>query len=127
MLDFHGIEQVIYEQGENYDNPLRCPVKLYEFYLSKWFVFLFFLNFSVLKLFILFYLISPENVKNRSDLFYLLPEKATLPTSPIWFSSQPLSIKTLDNILNRIKMVKEVNELLLAASAPSTSSTTTSA
>lgn len=34
--DFQGIEQVIYEQGENYDNPLRCPVKLYEFYLSKW-------------------------------------------------------------------------------------------
>ena len=34
--DFHGHEQVIYEQGENYDNPLRCPVELYNFYLSKW-------------------------------------------------------------------------------------------
>ena len=34
--DFHGLEQVIYEQGENYDNPLRCPVELYNFYLSKW-------------------------------------------------------------------------------------------
>jgi predicted lipoprotein len=67
---------------------------------------------------------SPENVKNRSDVFYLLPEKATLPTSPIWFSSQPLSIKTLDNMLNRIKMVKEVNELLLAASAPTTTTAT---
>lgn len=35
--DFHGSEQVIYEQGENYDNPLRCPVELYNFYLSKWY------------------------------------------------------------------------------------------
>ena len=29
-------EVPVYEQGENVDNPLRCPVKLYEFYLSKW-------------------------------------------------------------------------------------------
>lgn len=26
----------VYEQHENEENPLRCPVKLYEFYLSKW-------------------------------------------------------------------------------------------
>ena len=26
----------VFEQAENVDNPLRCPVKLYEFYLSKW-------------------------------------------------------------------------------------------
>ncbi|CAF0743824.1 unnamed protein product [Brachionus calyciflorus] len=95
--DCQGLEQVIYEQGENYDNPLRCPVELYNFYLSK----------------------CPESVKNRNDIFYLLPEKASLPTSPVWFSSQPLSEKMLDRMLNRIKMVKEVNELLLAA-APST-------
>lgn len=24
------------EMAENTDNPLRCPVRLYEFYLSKW-------------------------------------------------------------------------------------------
>ena len=24
--DFQGVEQVIYEQGENFDNPIRCPV-----------------------------------------------------------------------------------------------------
>ena len=29
-------EMPVYEQTENLDNPLRCPVKLYEFYLSKW-------------------------------------------------------------------------------------------
>lgn len=28
----------VYEQQENEENPLRCPVKLYEFYLSKWWV-----------------------------------------------------------------------------------------
>jgi len=28
----------VYEQQENEENPLRCPVKLYEFYLSKWYV-----------------------------------------------------------------------------------------
>ncbi len=39
--DYHGIEQVIYEQGENYENPLRCPVELYNFYLSKWYLFVF--------------------------------------------------------------------------------------
>ncbi len=67
-----------------------------------------------------FYLFqSPESVKNRSDVFYLLPEKASVPSSPVWFSSQPLSPKVLDRMLNRIKMVKEVNELLIAA-APAT-------
>ena len=29
-------ERKCYEQHENPDSPLRCPVKLYEFYLSKW-------------------------------------------------------------------------------------------
>ena len=31
-------DQPVFEQCENLDNPLRCPVKLYEFYLSKWLV-----------------------------------------------------------------------------------------
>lgn len=66
---------------------------------------------------------SPENVKSRSDVFFLLPEKACIPNSPVWFSSQPLSIKMLENILNRIKMVKEVNELLIAASTPAATAT----
>jgi hypothetical protein len=29
-------ERKCYEQHENSETPLRCPVKLYEFYLSKW-------------------------------------------------------------------------------------------
>jgi hypothetical protein len=29
-------EPPTFEQLENTENPLRCPVKLYEFFLSKW-------------------------------------------------------------------------------------------
>jgi hypothetical protein len=52
-------------------------------------------------------------------VFYLVPEKASLPSSPVWFSSQPVGDRMLERMLNRIKMVKEVNELLIAA-APAT-------
>ncbi len=45
--DFHGMEQVIYEQGENYENPLRCPIELYNFYLSKWSVIPFLVFFQM--------------------------------------------------------------------------------
>lgn len=31
----HEGEEAV-EMVENTDNPLRCPVRLYEFYLSKW-------------------------------------------------------------------------------------------
>jgi len=34
----------VYEQHENEENSLRCPVKLYEFYLSKWLLFYFQFN-----------------------------------------------------------------------------------
>lgn len=34
-----GRKKKVYEQQENEENPLRCPVKLYEFYLSKWYVY----------------------------------------------------------------------------------------
>lgn len=30
-------EGVVLEMQENTDNPLHCPVRLYEFYLSKWY------------------------------------------------------------------------------------------
>lgn len=30
-------EGVVLEMQENVENPLRCPVRLYEFYLSKWY------------------------------------------------------------------------------------------
>uniref|UniRef100_A0A8C5E822 Zinc finger MYM-type protein 4-like n=1 Tax=Gouania willdenowi TaxID=441366 RepID=A0A8C5E822_GOUWI len=41
------------EMVENISNPLHCPVRLYEFYLSR----------------------CPESAKQRGDLFYLQPEQ----------------------------------------------------
>lgn len=34
--DANPRKKKVYEQQENEENPLRCPVRLYEFYLSKW-------------------------------------------------------------------------------------------
>ncbi|XP_032936541.1 zinc finger MYM-type protein 4-like isoform X7 [Catharus ustulatus] len=78
------------EMAENTDNPLRCPVRLYEFYLSK----------------------CSESVKQRSDVFYLQPERSCVPNSPIWYSTLPIDPATLDIMLTRILMVREVHEEL---------------
>ncbi|KFB43748.1 AGAP001140-PA-like protein [Anopheles sinensis] len=83
----------VYEQQENEENPLRCPVKLYEFYLSK----------------------CPESVKTRNDVFYLQPERSCVPDSPVWYSTQPLSKESLSKMLHRVKMVKEINIALLTS------------
>lgn len=81
----------VYEQQENEENPLRCPVKLYEFYLSK----------------------CPESVKTRNDVFYLLPERSCVPESPVWYSTMALDLRALNKMLHRVKMVKEINVALL--------------
>ncbi|XP_054271190.1 zinc finger MYM-type protein 3-like [Macrosteles quadrilineatus] len=81
----------VYEQQEDEENPLRCPVKLYEFYLSK----------------------CPESVKNRNDVFYLQPERSCVPDSPVWYSTMALQREPLEKMLNRVKMVKEINIALL--------------
>lgn len=83
----------VYEQQENDENPLRCPVKLYEFYLSK----------------------CPESVKTRNDVFYLLPERSCVPDSPVWYSTMALGKDALEKMLHRVKMVKEINVALLAS------------
>lgn len=83
----------VYEQHANEENSLRCPVKLFEFYMTK----------------------CPENVKNREDMFYLMPERSCVPNSPVWYSSFRLERRELEKILNRIKMVKEINMALLSA------------
>ncbi|XP_006503407.1 zinc finger MYM-type protein 4 isoform X1 [Mus musculus] len=81
------------EMAENTDNPLRCPVRLYEFYLSK----------------------CSESVKQRSDVFYLQPERSCVPNSPMWYSTFPIDPGTLDTMLTRILMVREVHEELAKA------------
>lgn len=36
IAEANSRKKKVYEQQENEENPLRCPVKLYEFYISKW-------------------------------------------------------------------------------------------
>ncbi|XP_066532044.1 zinc finger MYM-type protein 4 isoform X2 [Hoplias malabaricus] len=75
------------EMPENIENPLRCPVRLYEFYLSK----------------------CSDSVKERPDVFYLQPVDSCLPSSPVWFSSQPLERAVLESMLTRILAVRDVH------------------
>ncbi|XP_063288829.1 zinc finger MYM-type protein 3 isoform X5 [Pelobates fuscus] len=89
-------ETPILEQNENKLNPLRCPVKFYEFYLSK----------------------CPENLRNRSDLFYLQPERSCVAESPLWYSVIAMDKSMLQSMLSRILAVREVyEEQLRTASA----------
>ncbi|XP_067862559.1 zinc finger MYM-type protein 4 isoform X1 [Heptranchias perlo] len=83
-------EEGAMEMAENTDNPLRCPVRLFEFYLSK----------------------CSESVKTRSDVFYLQPERSCVPDSPMWYSTLPTDPAILDAMLTRILMVREVHEEL---------------
>ncbi|KAL0275450.1 UNVERIFIED_CONTAM: hypothetical protein PYX00_003289 [Menopon gallinae] len=91
-LEANSRKKKVYEQQENEENPLRCPVKLYEFYLSK----------------------CPESVKTRNDVFYLLPERSCVPDSPVWYSTMALGKEPLTKMLHRVKMVKEINIALLS-------------
>ena len=59
---------------------------------------------------------SPENTKTRSDMFYLQPERSCVPDSPVWYSSNPLNNHQLDKMLQRLVMVREVQEHMLADS-----------
>lgn len=58
---------------------------------------------------------SPESVKTRNDVFYLLPERSCVPDSPVWYSTSPLAKEQLIKMLHRIKMVKEINVALLTS------------
>ncbi|KAK3751177.1 hypothetical protein RRG08_023935 [Elysia crispata] len=83
----------VYEITENFDNPLRCPVKLYEFFLSK----------------------CPESIKNRNDIFYPVPERSCVPDSPVWYSTQSIGLHTMDRMLTRVLLVREIQESHLHA------------
>ncbi|XP_041811390.1 uncharacterized protein LOC121619625 isoform X2 [Chelmon rostratus] len=76
----------ILEMMENAANPLRCPVRLYKFYLSK----------------------CPESARRRTDMFYLHPDRSCVPSSPLWFSSTPLDDSTMEAMLVRILTVREL-------------------
>ncbi|XP_059205277.1 uncharacterized protein LOC131984472 [Centropristis striata] len=76
------------EMMENTENPLCCPVRLYEFYLSK----------------------CPESVRRRSDLFYLRPDVSCVSSSPLWFSSAPMDAGDVEAALVRSLAVRELQE-----------------
>ncbi|XP_071327127.1 zinc finger MYM-type protein 4-like isoform X2 [Trachinotus anak] len=76
------------EMLENVTNPLHCPVRLYEFYLSR----------------------CPESVKKRTDMFYLQPEQNVYTHSSHWYTAQPLERTTLQSMLTRILAVREVHQ-----------------
>ncbi|PWA16810.1 hypothetical protein CCH79_00017831, partial [Gambusia affinis] len=75
------------EMKENLQNPLRCPVRLYEFYVS-----------------------NPDSVRRRSDVFYLQPDRRCLPSSPLWFSLAPLDDATMEAAIVRSLAVRELRE-----------------
>lgn len=76
---------------ENVANPLHCPVRLYEFYLSRWYDTLTLTHTHKVELdavqtclpqqikqnffSVLLFANSPETVKKRTDMFYLQPER----------------------------------------------------
>ncbi|CAM4732396.1 hypothetical protein PO909_020580 [Leuciscus waleckii] len=83
------------EQAEDPENPLRCPIKLYDFYLFK----------------------CPQTAKGRNDTYYLTPEPVVAPNSPIWYSTQPITSEQLEHMLTRIMMVREIQEIISIAQA----------
>ncbi|KAL1021536.1 hypothetical protein UPYG_G00014520 [Umbra pygmaea] len=76
------------EQMEDTENPLRCPIKLYDFYLFK----------------------CPQCAKGRNDTFYLSPEPVVAPNSPMWYSIQPISREQMEHMLARCLVVREIQE-----------------
>lgn len=48
-------------------------------------------------------------VKQRTNIFYLLPERSCVPNSPLWFSSTPLDDATLETMLIRILTVRDLH------------------
>ncbi|XP_017271396.1 glutamine-rich protein 1 [Kryptolebias marmoratus] len=85
-----GTDDMYVEQIEDPENPLRCPIKLYDFYLFK----------------------CPQSVKGRNDVYYMTPEPVVAPNSPMWYSSQPLTSQQVEVTLARIIVVREIQEII---------------
>ncbi|XP_069058387.1 zinc finger MYM-type protein 2 isoform X2 [Pleurodeles waltl] len=82
----HEDDEPVFEQIENTADPSRCPVKLFECYLSK----------------------SPQNIHRRKDVFYLQPEHPSSSESAVWYTSSSLDRNTLENMLVRVLLVKDI-------------------
>ncbi|CAF3602652.1 unnamed protein product [Rotaria sp. Silwood1] len=75
----------VYEITEHINDPIRCPIKQYDFYVSK----------------------CPEQVRGTADVFYLRPINGQILESSLWFSHEPLSATIIDQILNRLKLLPD--------------------
>lgn len=111
-----GTDDMYEEQIEDPENPLRCPIKLYDFYLFKWWVILsqkFSFNWVCTRWnWLPVSFSSPQSVKGRNDAYYMTPEPVVAPNSPMWYSSQPLSGQQVEHMLARIIAVREIQEVI---------------
>ncbi|XP_077197758.1 zinc finger MYM-type protein 2 isoform X3 [Paroedura picta] len=82
----HEDDEPVFEQIENTADPSRCPVKMFECYLSK----------------------SPPNLSQRTDVFYLQPACPDSSDDPLWYTSASLDRNTLENMLVRVLLVKDI-------------------
>nr|XP_056714647.1 zinc finger MYM-type protein 2 [Euleptes europaea] len=82
----HEDDEPMFEQIENTADPSRCPVKMFECYLSK----------------------SPPNLSQRTDVFYLQPACPDSSDGPLWYTSASLDRNTLENMLVRVLLVKDI-------------------
>ncbi|XP_042315313.1 zinc finger MYM-type protein 2 isoform X4 [Sceloporus undulatus] len=82
----HEDDEPVFEQSENTADPSRCPVKMFECYLSK----------------------SPPNLSQRMDVFYLQPAYPVSSDNPVWYTSTSVDRNTLENMLVRVLLVKDI-------------------
>nr|XP_028582112.1 zinc finger MYM-type protein 2 isoform X2 [Podarcis muralis] len=82
----HEDDEPVFEQTENTADPSRCPVKMFECYLSK----------------------SPPNLSQRMDVFYLQPAYPVPSDSTVWYTSTSVDRNTLENMLVRVLLVKDI-------------------
>ena len=102
----------VYEISEQINDPVRCPIKQYDCYVSK----------------------CPEQIRGTADVFYLRPLTDSINENSIWYSNESLSPTIIDQILNRLKLLpdfynqtKPVETTALSSNGNSTVSSTASA
>ncbi|OBS59409.1 hypothetical protein A6R68_09465 [Neotoma lepida] len=52
--------------------------------------------------------VLPQNLNQRMDVFYLQPECSSSTDSPVWYTSTSLDRNTLENMLVRVLLVKDI-------------------
>ncbi|CAF1348268.1 unnamed protein product [Adineta steineri] len=78
-------DSTVYDITEQVNDPVRCPIKQYDFYVSK----------------------CPDQIRGTADVFYLHPIIGQSLENSTWFSTESLSTKIVDQILNRLKLLPD--------------------